>query len=83
MIEECSPIKSPAQSLKVSLKNYTLTKMTPKLSFCIGVQKTANDTHIQILGRHKSDAYKLYFQTPSQELANLSKVLVAGPKNIM
>ena len=36
--------------------------------FRIGGQKTANisDTHIQMLGRCKSNAYKLYFQTPSQ-----------------
>ena len=42
--------------------------------------KAANisDTRIQMLGRWKSDAYKLYNQTPPQELASLSKVLVAN-----
>ena len=72
MIEECSFIKSPAQSLIVSLKNHTLTKISPKKThnFCIGAatsEKTAcvSDTHKQVLGRCK--VYKLYFQTPSQE----------------
>ena len=52
-------------------------------SFRIGAATSAkaasiSDTHIQMLGKWKSDAYKLYIQTPPHELANLSKVLVAG-----
>ena len=31
-------------------------------------------------GRWKTYAYKLYIQTPPQELANSSKILAAGPK---
>ena len=44
--------------------------------------KAANicDTHIQMLGRWKSNAYKLYIETPLQEIANLSRVLAAGVK---
>lgn len=44
--------------------------------------KAANisDTHIQMLGRWKSSAYKLYIQTPPQELATLSRILAAGPQ---
>ena len=54
-------------------------------SFRIGAvtsAKAANisDTHIQMLGRWKSNAYKLYIQTPPQEIANLSRVLAAGAK---
>ena len=54
-------------------------------SFRIGAATSAkaaniSDTHIQMLGRWKSNAYKLYIQTPPQQLANLSKVLAGGPK---
>ena len=47
-------------------------------SFHIGAATSAKA--IQMLGRWKSNAYKLYIQTPPQEIANLSKVLAAGAK---
>ena len=52
-------------------------------SFCIGPTtstKVANisDMHIQMLGRWKINAHKLYIQTPPQEIANLSRVLLAA-----
>ena len=52
-------------------------------SFCIGAATSAkavniSDTYTQMLHRWKSNAYKLYIQTPPQEIANLSKVLAAG-----
>ena len=31
-----------------------------------------------MMGRWKSNAYKLYIQTPTRELANLSKALATG-----
>ena len=54
-------------------------------SFHIGAATSAkaanmSDTFIQMLGRWKSNAYKLYIQTPLQEIANLSKVLAAEIK---
>ena len=54
-------------------------------SFCIGAATSAkaaniSDMHIQMLGRCKSNAYKLYIQTPPQEIANLSRVLAAAAK---
>ena len=54
-------------------------------SFRIGAATSAkavntSDTHIQMLGRWKSNTYKLYIQTPPQEIANLSRVLAAGAK---
>ena len=54
-------------------------------SFRIGAATSAkaaniSDSHIQMLGRWKSNAYKLYIQTPPQEIANLSRVLAAGAK---
>ena len=54
-------------------------------SFRIGAATSAkaanmSDTYIQMLGRWKSNAYKLYIQIPPQEIANLSKLLAAGTK---
>ena len=54
-------------------------------SFCIGAATSAkaaniSDTHIQMLGRWKSNAFKLYIHTPPQEMANLSRVLAVGAK---
>ena len=54
-------------------------------SFRVGAATSAeaanmSDTYIQILGRWKSNACKLYIQTPPQEITNLSKVLAAGAK---
>ena len=54
-------------------------------SFRIGTATSAkaaniSDTHIKMLGRWKSNAYKLYIQTPLQEIADLSRVLAAGVK---
>ena len=37
------------------------------------------DANIQMLGRWRSDAYKLYIRTPREDLATLSGQLVAGP----
>ena len=52
-------------------------------SFRIGAATSAresgvSDENIQMLGRWKSDAYKLYIRTPREELAKLSGKLVAG-----
>ena len=52
-------------------------------SFRIGAASSARaanipDHQIQMLGRCRSDAYKLYIRTPPTDLANLSKVLAAG-----
>ena len=54
-------------------------------SFRIGATTSAkaaniSDTHIQMLGRWKSNAYRLYIQTPPQEIVNLSRVLAAEAK---
>lgn len=53
-------------------------------SFRIGAATSAHDSgisdaNIQMLGRWKSDAYKLYIRTPREDLAKLSGQLVAGP----
>ena len=53
-------------------------------SFRIGAATSAQDSgisdaNIQMLGRWKSDAYKLYIRTPREDLAKLSGQLVAGP----
>ena len=52
-------------------------------SFRIGAAMTANeagtsDVHIKMLGRCKSDAYKLYVCTPKDWLAKLSKQMVTA-----
>ena len=54
-------------------------------SFWIGAASSARaasipDPQIQMLGRWKSDAYKSYIRTPPSDLANLSRVLAAGPQ---
>ena len=52
-------------------------------SFQIGAASSARaanipDHQIQMLGRWRSDAYKLYIRIPPTDLAHLSKVLAAG-----
>ena len=51
-------------------------------SFRIGAATTAkekgiSDVHIKMLGRWQSNAYQLYIKTPQEQLARLSKQLVA------
>ena len=52
-------------------------------SFRIGAATTAkengvSDVHIKMLGRWQSSAYQLYIRTPQEQLAKLSKQLVAS-----
>ena len=52
-------------------------------SFRIGAATTAMqakipETHIQMLGRWRSDAYQRYIKTLPLELANLSKMLATA-----
>ena len=52
-------------------------------SFRIGAATTAkekgiSDVHIKMLGRWQSSAYQLYIRTPQEQLAKLSKELVAS-----
>ena len=52
-------------------------------SFCIGAATTAMqakipETHIQMLGRWRSDTYQRYIKTPPSELAKLSKMLATA-----
>ena len=52
-------------------------------SFRIGAATTAkengiSDVHIKMLGRWQSSAYQLYIRTPQEQLAKLSKQLVAN-----
>ena len=42
------------------------------------MQAKIPEVHVQMLGMWRSDAYKRYVRTPSQELAHLSKQLAAG-----
>ena len=65
--------------------NYIVGRSTLTLSFQIGAASSARsasipDSQIQVLGRWKSDAYKSYIRTPLSDLADLSKVLAAGPR---
>jgi len=36
------------------------------------------ETHIQILGRWRSDAFKRYIKPPSNEVASFSGIIAAG-----
>ena len=52
-------------------------------SFRIGAATTVkdvgiSDAHIQMLGRWKSEAYKLYIRTPRSQLAKYSKLMCDG-----
>ena len=53
-------------------------------SFRIGAATSArkagiSDASIQMLGRWKSDAYKVYIRIPREELTKFSSQLAAGP----
>jgi len=55
-------------------------------SFRIGAASSARDANIfdhqiQMLGRWRSDAYKLYIRTSPTDLAKFSKVLAAGSQS--
>ena len=66
--------------LNLLLQKDTSYDNTMMWAACSAKAANMSDTYIQMLGRWKSNAYKLYIQTPPQEIANLSKVLAAGAK---
>ena len=69
------------QSLMVSIKLDKRRYNTHSLR--IGAATSASlaklsDSHIQILGRWKSNAFKRYIRPPPSEVANMSKIIAAG-----
>ena len=73
----CASLKSVLHKLKLDQHSYNTH------SFRIGAATSASlaqlsDTHIQILGRWRSNAFKSYIRPAPRELAKLSKVMATG-----
>ena len=73
----CASLKSVLHKLKLDQHSYNTH------SFRIGAATSASlaqlsDTHIQILGRWRSNAFKSYIRPAPRKLAKLSKVMATG-----
>ena len=70
-------LKSLMENLKLDKRRYNTHSLRIGAATSASLAKLP-DTHIQILGRWRSNAFKRYIRPPPTKVANMSKVIAAG-----